>query len=76
MADLWCYPRSRRSLHGSPRAAMSTGGIPVETAGDYLWNGAVAVGVGGGLYPEDALVNGRYDEITTRAERLLTAFRE
>lgn len=60
-------------LDGIP--LVPTGGITAETAGDYLASGAAAVGVGGGLFPEGALEDRRYDDITARAARILEATR-
>lgn len=68
-------PGHVRALQGplSDIPLVPTGGVTAETADDYLSNGATAVGVGGGLFPQGALEGGRYDEITTRAERILEA---
>lgn len=52
-------------------ALVPTGGVTAETAGEYIECGATAVGVGSGLFPADALAEGRYDEIRERAELLL-----
>lgn len=71
-------PAHVRALQGplGDLPLVPTGGITVETAGDYLSSGAVAVGVGGGLFPDGALEAGRYNEITARVERLMAAVRE
>lgn len=52
---------------------IPTGGVTVDTAGEYIAHGATAVGMGGGLFPDGALDAERYAEITARAEAVLSA---
>lgn len=59
---------------GGPLPELSlvpTGGVTVETAGEYIANGASAVGIGSGLFPQGALEHERYDEIQRRALNVL-----
>jgi 2-dehydro-3-deoxyphosphogluconate aldolase / (4S)-4-hydroxy-2-oxoglutarate aldolase len=48
---------------------MPTGGVTVENAGDWIRAGAVAVGLGSALVDATAAESGRFEEITSRAER-------
>jgi 2-dehydro-3-deoxyphosphogluconate aldolase/(4S)-4-hydroxy-2-oxoglutarate aldolase len=48
---------------------MPTGGVTVENAGDWIRAGAVAVGLGSALVDAAAAESGRFEEITSRAER-------
>jgi 2-dehydro-3-deoxyphosphogluconate aldolase / (4S)-4-hydroxy-2-oxoglutarate aldolase len=50
---------------------IPTGGVNLETAGDFLKAGACAVAVGGELVDAKLLKEGRYDEITERARQYL-----
>jgi len=51
--------------------AMPTGGVTVETAGDWLAAGAVAVGLGGELLPKALRESGDWQGIADNAARLL-----
>ena len=48
---------------------MPTGGVTVENAGDWIRAGAVAVGLGSALVDAAAAESGRFEVITSRAER-------
>ncbi|MBS1859121.1 MAG: bifunctional 4-hydroxy-2-oxoglutarate aldolase/2-dehydro-3-deoxy-phosphogluconate aldolase [Acidobacteria bacterium] len=50
---------------------IPTGGVNLETAGDFLKAGACAVAVGGELVDAKLLKEGRYDELTARARQYL-----
>ncbi len=55
---------------------LPTGGVSVETAGDYIRAGAVALGVGGKLVDLSVLEAGNAAELGHRARALLEAVRE
>jgi len=48
---------------------MPTGGVTVENAGDWIRAGAVAVGLGSALVDAAAAESGRFEVITSRAQR-------
>jgi 2-dehydro-3-deoxyphosphogluconate aldolase/(4S)-4-hydroxy-2-oxoglutarate aldolase len=50
---------------------IPTGGITVENALDYLQAGAIALGLASSLFPAEAVAQGRWDEVTAQAERLV-----
>jgi len=52
---------------------IPTGGVNLETAGDFLKAGACAVAVGGELVDAKLMKEGRYDELTARARQFLEA---
>jgi 2-dehydro-3-deoxyphosphogluconate aldolase/(4S)-4-hydroxy-2-oxoglutarate aldolase len=52
---------------------IPTGGVNLETAGDFLKAGACAVAVGGELIDAKLLKEGKYDELTARARQYLEA---
>lgn len=52
---------------------IPTGGVNLETAGDFLKAGACAVAVGGELVDAKLLKESKYDEMTTRARQYLEA---
>ena len=52
---------------------IPTGGVNVDTAGDFLRAGACAVAVGGELVHTKLIQDGNYDEIEQRARHLLAA---
>lgn len=52
---------------------VPTGGVTLETVGDFIRAGAAAVGVGGELVSRDALKRGDYDAIGALARQFLTA---
>lgn len=55
---------------------IPTGGVNLETAGDYIRAGAAALGVGGELVDQAALESGRGSQLAVRARELLAAVRE
>ncbi|MBL8233070.1 MAG: bifunctional 4-hydroxy-2-oxoglutarate aldolase/2-dehydro-3-deoxy-phosphogluconate aldolase [Bryobacterales bacterium] len=55
---------------------IPTGGVNLETAGDFLKAGACAVAVGGELVDAKTLKEGRYDVITGRAKQYLEVVRK
>ena len=52
---------------------IPTGGVNLETAGDFLKSGACAVAVGGELVDAKLIKDGRYDQIEERARQYLAA---
>jgi 2-dehydro-3-deoxyphosphogluconate aldolase/(4S)-4-hydroxy-2-oxoglutarate aldolase len=52
---------------------MPTGGVTLETIGDFFKAGACAVGVGSELVDVTLLKQGRFDEIEERARQFLAA---
>lgn len=52
---------------------IPTGGVNLETAGDFLKAGACALGVGGELVDGKTIQQGRYDVIEERARQFLAA---
>jgi len=52
---------------------IPTGGVNLETVGDFLRAGACAVGVGGELVDGKSLKEGRYDVIAERARQFVAA---
>jgi 2-dehydro-3-deoxyphosphogluconate aldolase / (4S)-4-hydroxy-2-oxoglutarate aldolase len=52
---------------------IPTGGVNLETAGDFLKAGACAVAVGGELVDNKSIAQGRYDIIEQRAKQYLEA---
>ena len=55
---------------------LPTGGVNLETAGDYLAAGAAALGIGSELVDPEIVRKGDDDVIRDRAERLLAIVRE
>ncbi len=56
-------------------ALMPTGGIGPDDIKDYLAAGAFAVGMGGNLVDEQAVVSGRHDAIRSLARQILALSR-
>jgi 2-dehydro-3-deoxyphosphogluconate aldolase/(4S)-4-hydroxy-2-oxoglutarate aldolase len=52
---------------------IPTGGVNLETAGEFLKAGACAVAVGGELVDAKSIKEGRYDVIEQRAKQYLEA---
>jgi 2-dehydro-3-deoxyphosphogluconate aldolase/(4S)-4-hydroxy-2-oxoglutarate aldolase len=52
---------------------IPTGGVNLETIGDFLKAGACAVGVGGELVDASLIQQGRFDVLTERARQFLAA---
>jgi len=55
---------------------MPTGGVNLENAADFIRAGAVAVGIGSALVDKQLLAEGRFDDLTDRARRLVVSIRE
>jgi 2-dehydro-3-deoxyphosphogluconate aldolase/(4S)-4-hydroxy-2-oxoglutarate aldolase len=55
---------------------VPTGGVNLETAGDFIRAGAEALGIGGELVSASALASGKTGEITQAARRYLEIVRE
>lgn len=55
---------------------IPTGGVNLETAGDFLKAGACAVAVGGELVDAKTLKEGKYEVITERARQYLEVVRK
>jgi 2-dehydro-3-deoxyphosphogluconate aldolase/(4S)-4-hydroxy-2-oxoglutarate aldolase len=71
-------PRYIKALKGPfPQIDMiPTGGVNLETAGEFLKAGACAVAVGGELVDAKLIKEGRYDLIEERARQYLAAVRK
>ena len=52
---------------------IPTGGVNLETIGEFLKAGACAVGVGGELVDASLIQQGRFDDLTARARQFLAA---
>ena len=52
---------------------IPTGGVNLDTAGDFLKAGACAVAVGGELVDAKAMREGRFEVIEERARQFLAA---
>ncbi len=68
-------PKYIKALKGPlPQVEMiPTGGVNLETAGEFLKAGACAVAVGGELVDPKLIKEGRYDEMEARAKLYLAA---
>jgi 2-dehydro-3-deoxyphosphogluconate aldolase / (4S)-4-hydroxy-2-oxoglutarate aldolase len=68
-------PKYIKSLKGPfPQIEMApTGGVTLETIGDFFRAGACAVGVGGELADATLMKEGRFGEIEERARQFLAA---
>jgi 2-dehydro-3-deoxyphosphogluconate aldolase / (4S)-4-hydroxy-2-oxoglutarate aldolase len=66
-------PKYIRALKGPlPQVEMvPTGGVNLETAGEFLKAGACAVAVGGELVDPKLIKSGQYDEMTKLAQQYL-----
>jgi 2-dehydro-3-deoxyphosphogluconate aldolase/(4S)-4-hydroxy-2-oxoglutarate aldolase len=66
-------PKYIKALKGPlPQIEMvPTGGVNLETAGEFLKAGACAVAVGGELVDPKLIKSGKYDEMTNLAEQYL-----
>jgi 2-dehydro-3-deoxyphosphogluconate aldolase / (4S)-4-hydroxy-2-oxoglutarate aldolase len=62
-----------RSLQGplSHIPLIPTGGVTLENAKSFLEAGAIAVGLSGELFPQSAIAQQNWGEITGRAQRLM-----
>ncbi|WP_315773690.1 bifunctional 4-hydroxy-2-oxoglutarate aldolase/2-dehydro-3-deoxy-phosphogluconate aldolase [Rhodococcoides kroppenstedtii] len=54
-------------------ALIPSGGVNADNAADFLARGAVAVTAGTDVVPPDAIVAGRWDDITSRAAHFVRA---
>lgn len=50
---------------------IPTGGVTIDNAKEFLQAGAIAVGLSGQLFPQEAIANGNWVEVTQRARTLL-----
>ena len=66
------YLRNLRDpLAGIP--LIPTGGITLENAAEFLAAGAIAVGLSGQLFPQDAIAAGDWQQVTDRTKALMHA---
>ena len=74
-ADAVGGPKYIKALRGPlPHIQMvPTGGVNLETTGEFLKAGAIAVGVGGELVNTKLIAEGNYDAIEGRARQFLAA---
>ena len=72
-AATWAAPKYIKALKGPfPQIEMiPTGGVNLETAGEFLKAGACAVAVGGELVDAKSIKEGRFDIIEERARQYL-----
>ncbi len=68
------YLEAIRAPLGQP-ALVPTGGVDASNAAAFLEAGATALGVGGGLFPADALQSGDIAEVERRCRCLVAAIR-
>jgi 2-dehydro-3-deoxyphosphogluconate aldolase/(4S)-4-hydroxy-2-oxoglutarate aldolase len=73
-ADLGYFKAIRAPLNHVP--FVTTGGITLDNAADFIKAGAVAVGMGGHLIGEYVKTEGGIAEMTQRARRLVDALRQ
>jgi len=71
-------PGYLRAIHGPlPQISLvPTGGVTAETAGEFISAGAEVVCAGGWLVDKEAIAEGRYELLATRARALLNAVDE
>lgn len=55
---------------------MPTGGVDLENTGQYIKNGAVAVGIGGNLVDKQLIQAGEWETLTRRAAAYVQAVRQ
>lgn len=55
---------------------IPTGGVTVENARSFIEAGAIAVGLGSQLFPEQAVQNGEWNQIADRAAELMQKIRQ
>jgi len=66
------YLRNLRDpLAGIP--LIPTGGVTLENAAEFLAAGAIAVGLSGQLFPQDAIAAGDWEQVTDRTKALMHA---
>lgn len=68
-------PSYIQSLQGplGPMPLIPTGGVTVENAASFLQAGAVAVGLSGNLFPQEAIANQDWESVAHHAQTLLKA---
>jgi 2-dehydro-3-deoxyphosphogluconate aldolase/(4S)-4-hydroxy-2-oxoglutarate aldolase len=71
-------PAYLKAIHGplSQIPLAPTGGITANNAGEFIKAGAAIVSAGGWLVNKKAIIEGRYEEITKRAQELIQAVKE
>ncbi|MCD6558621.1 MAG: bifunctional 4-hydroxy-2-oxoglutarate aldolase/2-dehydro-3-deoxy-phosphogluconate aldolase [Palaeococcus sp.] len=71
-------PAYLKAIHGplSQIPLAPTGGITANNAGEFIKAGAAIVSAGGWLVNKKAIIEGRYEEITKRAQQLIQAVKE
>ena len=68
------YLRNLRDpLAGIP--LIPTGGVTLENAAEFLAAGAIAVGLSGQLFPQDAIAAGDWQQVTDRTKALMHALK-
>lgn len=55
---------------------MPTGGVGLENAGEFIVNGAVAVGVGSSLVRTDWVLHGNWQALTEQARKFMASVQE
>jgi len=55
---------------------VPTGGVNLDTAGEFIKNGAVALCVGSAMMPKDAIEAGQFDVVTDLAAKFAAAVKE
>ncbi|PIC98571.1 MULTISPECIES: bifunctional 4-hydroxy-2-oxoglutarate aldolase/2-dehydro-3-deoxy-phosphogluconate aldolase [unclassified Sporosarcina] len=55
---------------------MPTGGIGLENMGEFLANGAIAIGVGSSLLNKKLIDTGNYEELSEKAKSFVNRFNE
>ncbi len=55
---------------------VPTGGVDVDTAGDFIKAGAAALCVGSAMMPKDAMAEGKWDVLTDLASKFVRAVQE
>ncbi len=66
------YLRNLRDpLEGIP--LIPTGGVTLENAAEFLAAGAIAVGLSGQLFPQEAIAAGDWEQVTDRTKALMHA---
>jgi 2-dehydro-3-deoxyphosphogluconate aldolase/(4S)-4-hydroxy-2-oxoglutarate aldolase len=55
---------------------VPTGGVDLNTAGDFIKAGAAALCVGSAMTPKDAMAEGKWDVLTDIAGRFVKAVKD
>jgi 2-dehydro-3-deoxyphosphogluconate aldolase/(4S)-4-hydroxy-2-oxoglutarate aldolase len=71
-------PQYLRDIHGPmPQVKLTpTGGVDLQTAGEWIRAGAVAIGAGSSLVKKDLVSAGRWDELSALAAQYVEAVAE